>query len=192
MARESSKAMRRRWCEAAEGKFPWKKIFKGRGIDVGCGDDPLPFPGCQPFDQQHGDANKLSSYYPPGHFDYLHSSQSLEHMLDPREALADWLKVVKSGGHLIITVPSWELYEGMRFPSVFNPDHKSTWSMTLPKSSAPIHILVPEYLQTLDVEVLICRQVDTNYDHRIGTKKDQTWEESDGVEAFIELVLKKP
>jgi SAM-dependent methyltransferase len=188
---ETSKAMRRRWCEDTEGVFPWKSVFDGRGIDIGPGDDKLPFDDCQPFDKEHGDANRLSEYFPRASFDYLHSSQSLEHMIDPCLALRDWLQVVKPGGHVIVTVPSWELYEGMLWPSRWNPDHRSTWSISLRGSPAPIHVFVPDFLQGFPVKVELCRLVATNYDYKLGSSLDQTWDESDSVEAFLEFVLKK-
>jgi SAM-dependent methyltransferase len=188
---ETSKAMRRRWCEAEQGIFPWKKIFQGRGIDIGCGPDKLPFDACEAFDKEQGDANRLSEYFPPDSFDYLHSSQSLEHMANPRAALKEWMKVVRPGGFVIVAVPSWELYEGMQWPSRYNPDHKATFSMSLRGSPAPIHILLPDFLQELNATTLLCRLVDANYDYKVGTTKDQTWDESDGVEAFIEMVIQK-
>lgn len=193
MANETSKAMRRRWCEDADGLFPWRKVFTGRGIDVGCGPDPLPFEWCTPFDQEHGDANKLSSYFEPASFDYLHASQALEHMHDPA-VLWDWMKLLKPGGHAVITVPSWELYEGMRWPSVYNPDHKSTWSMSLMGSPAgKNHVHVPSFLEggKRVAHAPLARQLAVNYDYKVGVTRDQTWVEADGVEPWIEFVLRK-
>src|SRR5216683_4330096 len=145
MAKETSKALRRRWQESA---FPWKKIFTGKGIDVGAGDDPLPFEGCIPFDWEQGDANKLSTYFPANAFDYLHASQVLEHMHDPFAAIEDWTKIVKLGGHLVITVPEMSLYGDILWGehgSRYNPDHKSTYSFGLKRSGAPIHVYVPDF-----------------------------------------------
>lgn len=192
MANETSKALRRRWREDARGEFAWKKLFDGRGIDVGCGPDPLPFADCIAFDEKQGDANVLHTLYPPNRFDYLHSSHCLEHMRSP-EVLWRWAGLVRSGGAIVITVPSWELYEGMRWPSVYNPDHKSTWSMSLRGSSAPTHVHVPSWLSahTPEFDILLTRQLDVNYDYKIGVTKDQTWIEADGVEPWIEFVLRK-
>lgn len=185
--------MRRRYIEDALGVFPWMKLFRGDGIDVGCGPDKIPFDRCVAFDKEQGDANDLTAYFAPNHFSYLHSSQSLEHMVDPEAALRSWITVVKSRGHIIVTVPSWELYEGMVFPSRFNPDHKSTWSLWQKDSSAPIHIYVPEWLKKFEdaTKVRRCELVDNHYDYKIGTKRDQTLPEDAGVEAFIEFVLQK-
>lgn len=191
--REASKAMRRRYIEDALGKFPWMKLFRGDGIDVGCGPDKIPFSRCMAFDKEQGDANDLTQFFPPNKFSYLHSSQSLEHMIDPEAALRSWIAVVKPRGHIIVTVPCWELYEGMVFPSRFNPDHKSTWSLWQKGSPAPIHIYLPEWSQKFkDVaKVVRCELVDNNYDYHIGTTIDQTLPEDAGVEAFIEFVLQK-
>jgi SAM-dependent methyltransferase len=191
--KEASKAMRRRYIEDALGVFPWMKLFRGDGIDVGSGPDKIPFDRCIAFDKEQGDANHLLNHFEPNRFNYLHSSQSLEHMEDPTMAMNSWIAVVKPRGHIIVTVPSWELYEGMVFPSRFNPDHKSTWSMWQKDSPAPIHIHVPEWLKIFkeEAKVLRCELVDNHYDYKIGTKRDQTLPEDAGVEAFIEFVLQK-
>jgi SAM-dependent methyltransferase len=191
--KETSKAMRRRWCEHELGLFPWRDVFAGRGIDVGCGDDPIPIQGVTTFDVQQGDANLLSRYFAESSVDWLHSSQCLEHMEDPKGALLEWIKVVRPGGWIVITVPSWELYEHMTWPSPFNGDHRSTWSMFLKGSPAATHIFVPEFLKSIErlASTVIQRQLDANYDYKLPPHVDQTWNEADGVEPFIEFVLRK-
>ena len=93
--RESSKAIRRRWVEDAQGVFPWRSIFVGNGLDVGAGDDKLPFDDCKAFDKENGNAEKLDEIIPLESLDYLHGSQSLEHMADAADALARWFRCVK-------------------------------------------------------------------------------------------------
>ncbi len=191
MAQEMLKAQRRRWCEDAAGIFPWRTIMQGKIIDVGCGPCPVNLPDVTAFDTPQGDANRLSSYFAPKSFDCLVSSQSLEHMNNPAEALADWLKLLKRGGHAIVTIPCWELYEGMVWPSRYNFDHRSSWSLWQKDSPAPFHCKLPEWLEQFKrCEVVLCRLVDTNYDYKVGTKVDQTWEEKSMVEAFLEFVLR--
>lgn len=191
---ETAKAMRRRFIEDSTSVFPWMKLFRGKGIDVGCGPDKLPFDGCIGFDKEDGDANKLSTYFPDTKFDYVHASQALEHMIDPSAALQDWAKVVKHNGHIIFSVPDWVLYEGCQFPSRYNPDHRSTWSMYYRQSNAPIHCYVPEFLSNAAplATVMRAKLIDKNYDYKIMTTKDQTYIEENGVEAFIEVVLRFP
>ena len=189
---EASKAMRRRMEEDSLGIFNWRDIFNGRGIDVGCGNDKIPYSSCIAFDMENGDANYLSRYF-SDRFDYLHASQCLEHMHNPFEAILEWVKVVKRGGHLIVSIPDWDLYEGNNWPSRYNPDHKSTWSFTHETSPSKYHVNIYKFLQYLKPFAYPKRAmlVDTNYDYSIGSNVDQTFIESNNVEAFIELVLCK-
>ncbi|MDR0715551.1 MAG: class I SAM-dependent methyltransferase [Puniceicoccales bacterium] len=70
-----------------------EKIFKGNGLDIGCGDDPI-FADVRKFDIEDGDANNISSYVNE-RFDYVFSSHCLEHMYDPHCALKEWWSLVK-------------------------------------------------------------------------------------------------
>lgn len=188
---ETAKAMRRRYVEDKTDVFPWMRKFRGVGLDVGCGPDKLPFEKCKGFDKENGDANSLSKYIATRSLNYIHSSQSLEHMLDPKLALYEWLACVKPKGFIICTVPDWCLYEHMKWPSVFNDDHKSTWSLWLKDSPAPIHCWLPNWLKQFPVKLIRCELMDTNYNYKLPATIDQTQEESDGVEAFIEFVIQK-
>lgn len=188
---ETSKAMRRRWREDASGGLPWREFFKGSGLDIGCGPDKVPFDECIGFDEKDGDANNLLKHFKESSFDYIHSSQSLEHMHDPK-VLWQWMRLLKPSGKAIVTVPSWELYEGMRWPSVYNPDHKSTWSMNLRGSPAgKNHVHVPTFVESVPefAKPIVARQLDVNYDYKVGVSRDQTYREQDAVEPWIEFVM---
>lgn len=192
--KESSKAMERRF--NSEKRELFSKIFKGSGLDIGCGDDIITVKGATvgPFDMEHGDANHLDQYFEAESFDFIHASQCLEHMRDPKAALESWLKVLRKGGYAVISIPSWELYEGMIWPSRFNPDHKSTWSLWQKGSPAPTHVWLPEFLEyftMFDYKLIYCELIDTNYNYKIGTRVDQTYPYENRVEAFIEFVLQK-
>jgi SAM-dependent methyltransferase len=57
--------------------------------------------------------------------DALFVSHCLEHIQDYRGSLADWYRVLKIGGYLLIFVPHKWLYERRATPpSALNPDHK--------------------------------------------------------------------
>lgn len=192
--------MKRRWAEHDAGGFPWRDLFKGEGLDVGSGDDPLTC--ARPFNLPDGGGDDLRDFFEPGtQFDWIHGSQVLEHMLDPVRAIYSWIDLVKPGGHIVATVPDWELYEKRTWPSRFNAGHRSTWSMKVQGHSAPsyaadppIHIKLPEWLQAFPVDVVRCQLIDTNYDYVDGEfdAVDQTLDPEKGVEAFIEFVLRKP
>src|SRR5260221_10844863 len=86
-----------------------RQAIQGRGIDIGCGNDPISSEA-MPFDIQHGDANFISKYV-RGPFDYVYASHCLEHMHDPQAALLEWWSLVRPGGYLFFAVPDEDLYE---------------------------------------------------------------------------------
>lgn len=135
--RETSKSAMRRW---REGAFQ-SRYFVGRGIDIGAGDDSLGqfagvFPKMEhvrPWDVSDGDAQYMEGVASES-LDFVHSSHCLEHMKNPREALSHWLRILRPGGYLIVTVPDEDLYEGGRWPSIYNVDHK--WCFTIYRAHA--------------------------------------------------------
>ena len=184
-------SMKRRIRETQDGEFDWISIFgAGKTIDVGSGDDPLP--RADPFDKEQGDAQALSTYVPFESYDLLHSSQCLEHMMSPGLAFEEWIAVVKSGGYLVITVPDWELYEQGHWPSKFNPDHKSTWSLTCKSTTvSDYHVYVPTWVESFEnIKILRMELIDTNYNYNL-RNVDQTIDPEQGVEAWIEIVAQK-
>jgi SAM-dependent methyltransferase len=57
--------------------------------------------------------------------DAVFVSHCLEHIANYRNVLADWYRVLRVGGHLLIMVPHRDLYERKAsLPSRFNEDHK--------------------------------------------------------------------
>ncbi len=139
----------------------------GRVLDVGSGPD-LVVPHAQPFDREHGDANHVTRYLAAESFDCVHSSHCLEHMIDPRHALAEWWTLVKPGGHLIVVVPDETLYEQGFWPSQFNTDHKATFRLDSATPGSPVsHDLRALVLALPSVELLDIRRQDDGYDHRL-------------------------
>jgi hypothetical protein len=65
--------------------------------------------------------------------------------------------------------------------------------MFIKDSPAETHVLIPDFLKSLEdvAETIVQRQLDANYDYKLPASIDQTWNESDGVEPFIEFVLRK-
>ena len=188
--------MRRRLAEADDGGFPWHEVFRGDMLDVGSGDDPLQ--GATAFDLPDGGGDDVRKFFPDRTFDLIHGSQVLEHALAPHLMLQSWIGCLKPGGYVVATVPDWELYEKMVWPSKYNSGHRSTWSLDQTcRTVAPhlgFHIKLPEWLdQFLNTDqrcnLLLCRRIDTNYDYSLGPNVDQTYDPSTGVECFIEFVL---
>ena len=105
---ETSKAVQRRLHDT---NFV-SRYFRGNGIDIGAGNDPLSQYGelfplmniCLSWDKSDGDAQTMFGV-PDETYDFVHSSHCLEDMADPVLALKHWLRILKPGWHLIVTVP---------------------------------------------------------------------------------------
>jgi len=143
-----------------------RSILTGSGIDIGCGPDPIN-QNVRRFDVEHGDANEITKYV-RDQFDFVYASHCLEHMHDPRKALFEWWQLVRVGGHLFFIVPDEDLYEQGIFPSLFNPDHKATFTISKAKSWSPVSINVLDLAQSLPNGQLVKIVLqDQGYDRRI-------------------------
>jgi ubiquinone/menaquinone biosynthesis C-methylase UbiE len=108
----------------------------GDGIDIGAGKDSLGLcqefcplmRSCRNWDLGHGNAQEMATVK-DGSYDFVHSSHCLEHMRNPQIAINNWIRILKSGGHLTCLVPDEDLYEQGVHPSIFNNDHKFTFSI---------------------------------------------------------------
>jgi tetratricopeptide (TPR) repeat protein len=190
--RETSKSAMRRW---PDGAFQ-SRYFVGHGIDIGAGEDTLgQFVGAFPkmesvraWDISDGDAQYMNGVGDES-FDFVHSSHCLEHLADPREALHHWLRILKPGGFLIVTIPDEDLYEGGQWPSLRNQDHR--WSFTIQRHRArhdhSINVLdlVREF--AVDIECESVRQLRDFYRDDLNGV-DQTLGPA---ECAIELVWRK-
>ncbi len=129
---ETSKAVQRR---LHDSNFI-SRYFRGKGIDIGAGNDPLGqyielFPlmeSCLSYDKADGDAQEMKGI-PDGKYDFVHSSHCLEDLQSPIDALRNWFRILKPGGHMVVTVPDEDMYEQGVWPSTFNSDHKSSFTI---------------------------------------------------------------
>ena len=173
------------------------RYFVGHGIDIGAGPDALgqyaeQFPmmsSCRYWDINDGDAQLLKTLR-DNSLDFAHSSHCLEHMHDPHEALHNWLRVLKPGGHLIVTVPDEDLYEQGIFPSTFNADHKWTFTMCKTSSWSTKSINLLELLTKFAdrAQVIKVEQLDTTFRFQLD-RFDQTL--TPVGECALEFVLRK-
>jgi len=146
---EQSKAAKRRY---NSGAFH-ARYFVGVGMDIGGKPDPLSqyahifarLRRADVWDIEDGDAQFMAGVR-DAKYDFVHSSHCLEHMEDVEEALRNWLRIVKPGGHVIVTVPDEDMYERGVWPSTSNPDHKWTFTMQKTESWSPRSVNVMELL----------------------------------------------
>ena len=142
------------------------KRLSGKGVDIGAGRWPVR-PDVQCFDHEHGDANDITRYVTPASYDYVFSSHCLEHMRDPDHALQEWWKLVKPGGSLLVVVPDEDLYEQGYWPSLFNKDHKFTFTVSKQQSWSPVSRNLLDMARSLPgAELVSIRVQDAGYDRR--------------------------
>lgn len=190
---ESSKALMRRLHDSRYAT----RYFVGHGIDIGAGPDPLgqyieQFPlmrACRAWDLADGDAQLLATLADAS-LDFVHSSHCLEHMRDPREALHHWLRVLRPGGHLIVTVPDEDMYEQGIFPSTFNRDHKWTFTMHKARSWSDMSVNLMSLLAEFSdrAQVIKLEQLDATFRFRL-PRLDQT--QTPVGECALEFVMRK-
>jgi len=179
---EATKARQRL---SREGAFA--KYINGLILDIGCGPDPV-HPTALGWDLPQGDAQLLDGV-PSNHFDTVFSSHCLEHMVDAKASLQRWWEVLKPGGYMVVIVPDEDLYEQGRWPSIFNADHKHTFTLHKSDSWSPASINLLDLVATLPSHQLIsARTIDTNYNHSCPHPIDQSLGD---VEVALEVVVWK-
>jgi SAM-dependent methyltransferase len=190
---ETSKALIRRLHDV---RFA-NTYFVGSGIDIGSGDDPLTkykqqFPlltAVKEWDLEDGDAQFMNGVE-DNTYDFVHSSHCLEHTHDPYETFDNWLRICKPGGHIITTIPDEDIYEQGIFPSTFNPDHKTTWTISKSESWSPVSINLLEFLYQYKDKIEVLKVELVNASYMYGMQRfDQTYHHVS--ECAIEFIIRK-
>ena len=173
------------------------RYLAGDGVDIGGKPDPLAlyrelFPritSLKTWDIEDGDAQLMASAKDES-YDFVFSSHCLEHLRDPREGLNNWFRILKAGGHLVITVPDEDLYEQGVWPSTHNLDHKSSFTMAKGRSWCPASVNVLELVASLGpgADVRKLEVIDEAYRYDL-PRFDQTL--TPVAECAIELVIRK-
>ncbi|HRR48716.1 MAG TPA: methyltransferase domain-containing protein [Bacteroidales bacterium] len=181
---ETRKARKRR----LEENF-FQKYCNGRGIDIGCGNDPL-LPNIDKWDfsiSPDQDATYMKGI-PDNTYDFVYSSHCLEDLSRPDIAIKNWWRILKNGGYLIIFVPHRDLFELRKtLPSAGNVNHR--WYFVIDKNEPPVTIgLIPFIVDNLtDYDIIYVKKCDDNYSYYI---KDEKYVIASG-EFSIEAVIKK-
>ena len=173
------------------------RYFVGDGLDLGGKPDPLAIyaelfsriASVRTWDWEDGDAQFLESIADES-IDFVHSSHCLEHLVDPQMGLKNWLRVLKPGGHIVVTIPDEDMYEQGVFPSTFNHDHKWTFTVFKEASWSAKSINVVELLKALgpEADIIKIEQLISTYRFNL-PRYDQTL--SPVAECGIEFVVRK-
>lgn len=94
---------------AAQFVFPFAARYcRGKGLDVGAGDCPLPGAlAVDPRIDARYDADRLPPP-PVGGYDYIFSSHCLEHVPDWVATLEGWVAALRPGGCLFLYLPHYD------------------------------------------------------------------------------------
>jgi SAM-dependent methyltransferase len=173
------------------------RYFKGAGIDIGGYPDPLSlylelFPlieSIKIWDLSDGDAQYMQGVMDE-EFDFVVSSHCLEHLYDPFQGIKSWFRIIKPGGHLIVTIPEEDLYEQGEWPPKKNLDHKWTFTVWKESSWSPLSINVVDLVKELGVsaDIRLIRVEDSGFRYQM-PKFDQTL--TPVAESAIEFVIRK-
>jgi ADP-heptose:LPS heptosyltransferase/predicted SAM-dependent methyltransferase len=122
--------------EAAKVRFDVLPYTMGSLLDIGCGPSKL-WPHAIGVDSLREqalfgipmkpdlvvpDATRMPIFGDDA-FDAVFSSHTLEHIDDTKAALAEWWRLVRPGGHLVLYLPHRDLYPNVGQPGA-NPDHR--------------------------------------------------------------------
>lgn len=173
------------------------RYFVGDGIDVGGLPDPLSlytemFPlirTVKVWDMSDGDAQFMDGVL-DNSYDFVTSSHCLEHLHNPMEGIQNWFRILRPGGHLIITIPEEDLYEQGTWPSDKNLDHKYSFTILKSESWSPKSINVFDLITNLgdQADVRKISIEDSGYRYQMAAY-DQTM--SPISESAIEIVIRK-
>ena len=107
--------------------------------------------------------------FPDASQDSVFTSHTLEHISEYRSAIADWFRVLRIGGFLIIVVPDQFLYERKRsLPSKWNRDHKRFYTC------ASLLAEVEESIDAFAYRVRLLEQNDRGFDYSIPPDQEAT------------------
>lgn len=116
--------------EAQKCRYRVASYLRGRGLDIGCGNQKvcseatgIDIAGTAADIKLDLSADNALYLFADGVFDYVFSSHCLEDFKCTKEILAEWWRVIKPGGHLILYLPDKKFYPNVGTAGA-NPNHQ--------------------------------------------------------------------
>ena len=172
----------------------YRNYIFGKGLDIGCPTYKRAIsPNVDLWDSKLGDGDATFLFgVKDNKYSFVLASHILEHLEDRETALKNWIRVLKPGGHLIITVPERDLFEEKReLPSEYNHDHKCYFK--LDESEPPATVSFLDLLKTLstETELIYAKVCDEFWPGQKNRKPHNNRKISPVGEFQIEAVLRK-
>ena len=173
------------------------RFFRGHGLDLGPADHPMGqlsghFPAITGLDTAAWPPEALEQLagIADESYDFVHASQSLARVANCFAALGAWFRVLRPGGHLVLTVPDEDLAAQGQFPPPWGADWRWSFSIYKRQSWNPQSINLVNLFMTLGEAAEIRRLgvIDQGFDDGL-PPGDQTGMPL--VEASIEAVIRK-
>ena len=165
----------------------------GKGLNIGVEVDPTLkelWPKITAVDSiTAGSGGRVAQYLtevPSDSYDFVHAPRVLQLCQDPKIALLNWVRVLRPGGFIVALVPEELLYELGRWPSRFDAENRSSFTMRY-VSQIPTSVNLVQALWKLKVDVEHLSLLSDLW-RRDLVPTDQT---QSGAECAIEFVVRK-
>lgn len=107
-------------------------------------------------------------------------------MQSPLHSIQEWWKLLKPGGHLIVIVPDEDLYEQEISPSISNPDHKATFTISKRTSWSTRSFNMLNLAKSLpDGELISLQLQDNGYDRALQSHNSDSLKINTSIKAIM-------
>ena len=174
----------------------YERYIVGTGIDIGCSTHERSIhPSVFLWDKQigSGDATYMKGVS-NNFFSFVYASHILEHLVNRKTALQNWLRIVKPGGYLIVCVPERDLFEEKnKLPSIYNPDHKCFFKLDTQEAPDTVSFngLIQETFANNEVEIIYSKICDADWPGQKNRTIEHKRKEMPIGEFQIECVIRK-
>lgn len=134
-------------------------------------------------------------------FDFIYSTNVLEHVQDPKKVLSESIRVLKPGGYLQFVIPNyfsfWEGHYGVFWPCITNKFIGRLYAKLINKNPAyvdTLQLINPFYLKKtlneLNLEVDVISWGEEIFKKRLATGNYSDWASLQKIRPIVEIIQK--